>query len=68
MPEEQLEQFRRAVLDSPALQSRLRETPDRQGFVALMLRLGEECGYDFTAAEVEVALRAALREWLERWI
>jgi hypothetical protein len=68
MSEEALEQFRRAVLDSPALQARLRETSDRQSFVALMLQLGGEHGYDFTAAEVEVALGAARREWLERWV
>jgi predicted ribosomally synthesized peptide with nif11-like leader len=68
MSEEQLEQFRRAVLESPALQARLRETPDRQSFVALMLRLGAEHGYQFTAAEVEGAISAARREWYERWL
>ena len=68
MSEEHLERFRRAVLDSPALQALLRETPERRGFIALMLRLGGERGFDFTAAEVEQALSEARREWYGRWV
>jgi hypothetical protein len=68
MPENGLEQFRQFALQDEALQKRLRETDGRQEFVALMLRLGAERGYRFTAEEVEEALSASWRAWIERWV
>jgi predicted ribosomally synthesized peptide with nif11-like leader len=68
MSENGLEQFRRLVLQDEALQKQLRETAGRQEFVELMLRLGAERGYRFTAEEIEEALRESWRAWLERWV
>jgi hypothetical protein len=62
------EQFRRLVLQDPALQGRLRDTPDRGAFIRLTVQLGNERGYTFTAADVEDALRRSQRAWVERWI
>jgi response regulator of citrate/malate metabolism len=66
--QDNLEQFREAVLEDAALQETLRDVRDRKTFVALVMSLGVERGYDFTAEEVEEALRASRRAWLERWI
>lgn len=68
MSEESLEQFRQLVLQDLALQEKLGETDDRETFLALVVRSGEERGYSFTAEDVEAALRASRRAWLERWI
>jgi hypothetical protein len=65
---EDFERFRQLVLEDLALQERLRGTPDLKAFVELTLRLGEERGYRFTAADIEAALRESRRAWLQRWI
>lgn len=46
----------------------LKETADIESFKALVVRLGVESGYGFTLEDVEEALRASRRVWLERWI
>jgi predicted ribosomally synthesized peptide with nif11-like leader len=68
MSKESFEQFRQLVLQDTALQERLRETFDRETFITLVVRLGEERGYGFTARDVEAALRASQQAWLLRWI
>ncbi len=65
MAEENLEQFRQLVLRDSAVQQQLRATPDRTAFIELMVSLGRESGYGFTAQEVDEALHASRREWLE---
>jgi hypothetical protein len=45
-------EFRQAVLDDPALQGQLADLAD----------------FSFHPADVEAALRAAHRAWIERWI
>jgi len=64
----ELERFRLEVLAHLDLQQQLRETDDRQRFVELLVSLGSAHGYRFTAIEVEEALRASWRSWIERWI
>ncbi len=61
------EKVRERVLASPALLARLRATPDRERFVAETLRVAEEMNLKATAADVENALRTALRECIEPW-
>ncbi|HEX8088948.1 MAG TPA: aspartyl/asparaginyl beta-hydroxylase domain-containing protein [Blastocatellia bacterium] len=65
---ESFERFRQLVLEDAALQERLRGTPNLKAFVDLMLRLGEERGYRFTAEDIEGVLRESRRAWLQRWI
>src|SRR5437773_65365 len=67
MPQESLDQFRQLVLQDLALQEQLRETPNLDAFLALIVRLGAERGYDFGVEEVKEALRASQRTWIERW-
>ncbi|HEY0003429.1 MAG TPA: Nif11-like leader peptide family natural product precursor [Pyrinomonadaceae bacterium] len=68
MSQESLDQFRLLVLEDVSLQKQLRETPDRDSFLRLMLQLGEERGYSFTAETVEQALRDEHRAWVMRWV
>jgi hypothetical protein len=65
---ESFEQFREIVLQDLALQERLRATTDHGSFVDLVVRVGEEQGCRFTPEDVEEAMRANRRAWLERWI
>jgi hypothetical protein len=64
----ELQRFRQAVATDLSLQKRLRETPDWESFIRLVVDLGREAGYLFTAADVAQALRAAQQDWLFRWI
>jgi hypothetical protein len=68
MPRESLEQFRLLVLEDATLQQRLRETPDRETFILLMIESGAERGFEFTAEDVREVLYASRRAWLERWV
>lgn len=65
---ENFERFRQLVLLDRDLQQQLHSTTGREQFVALTQRLGAERGCDFTIEEVQEALRAAHRAWLERWL
>jgi len=68
MSQEALNQFRQLVLEDISLQERLRETPDRETFLRLVLQLGAERGCDFTAVEVQAAMQASYQAWLMRWV
>jgi len=41
---------------------------DRAEFTSLAIRLGHQHGARFTAGDVDAALQAARRSWIERWI
>jgi hypothetical protein len=56
------------VFEDLALQKRLREVIDRELFVDLVVRLGEEHVLTFNAKDVDEALRANRRAWLEKWL
>ncbi|EEF62894.1 Nif11-like leader peptide family natural product precursor [Pedosphaera parvula] len=68
MSRENFENFRRLVLADTALQERLRSVSDREAFRLLTVQIGKELGFDFTAEEVESALKDGQRAWIERWI
>ena len=68
MSRESFEQFRQGVLQDMSLQERLRETPDRDSFLTLLLQLGEERGYDFTVEDVEAAMLESQMAWRLRWV
>ncbi|HEX9994319.1 MAG TPA: Nif11 family protein [Acidimicrobiales bacterium] len=63
-----LERLTAAVLADPALQQRLLAVPERPAFVAEVVAVAAERGLDVTPADVEAALVAARRAWLERWV
>jgi len=63
-----LERFREVVLADEGLQQQLRDTKDTTSFMKLMIHLGQLRGYEFTESEVEEALTAARRTWIERRI
>ena len=67
MSQTEFDRFRELVLDSPALQQRLRESPgDTEGFINLLIRVGAESGFTFCAADVNAVLQAAHLSWLQR--
>lgn len=49
----QVKQFHQLVIQNPTLVARLKQASDRASFVAIAVQLGTECGYSFTAREVE---------------
>ena len=65
---ESLEQFKQTVFDDDSLAALLRAEDDRERFVALVVRLGAERGYAFTAREIAAAMREARSEWLRRLV
>jgi hypothetical protein len=58
------EQFREKVLDDPSLQDELREVPDRESLIPLLIERGLQHGFAFRANEVAAAMDAARREWM----
>lgn len=63
-----LARLRELVLGDPALQDRLLAVPDRPAFVAAVVELAAERGLHVDGPQVEAALVAARRSWLERWV
>jgi hypothetical protein len=62
------EEFRQEVLRDPSLQQRLFGLGSKEDFVRTVVGAGSELGFEFTAVEVEEALRAAHAEWVLRWV
>ena len=54
--------------DHQRVERRLRETDDRESFIRLLVGLGRQLGYRFTAADADSAMRAEQQAWIERWI
>jgi hypothetical protein len=65
---EQFERFRSAVLSDVALQQRLSAYTERDAFVDAVVRAAAEAHLAVTADDVEEAMRAGRRSWLERWV
>lgn len=65
---EELHRFRDLVFEDIDLQQRLRQVIDKELFIDLVVRLGEERGCAFNEQDVEAALRASHREWIVRWV
>jgi predicted ribosomally synthesized peptide with nif11-like leader len=57
---ESLQQFYQRVLEDPALQERVRQATSQESLVRLLVRLGQENGYDFTVEEVRQRMQ---EEW-----
>jgi predicted ribosomally synthesized peptide with nif11-like leader len=68
VPKDDLERFREMVPRDSVLQEQLRTPEDVNKFVALVLQLGRERGFDFTQDDVTAAMQASRRAWMERWI
>ena len=68
MSQEALERFRSVVVEDDGLQARLNGFDDFQDFKEAVLQAGSERGFEFTPQELDEAIRAARRSWLERWI
>jgi hypothetical protein len=62
------EEFRRLVLREKDLQTELRDVDDRERFTAAVVDLGRDRGFLFSPDDVEAALNAGRRAWIERWI
>lgn len=67
MSQESFENFRSLVLEDHSLQQTLREKSDYSDFVELVVSVGNERGYDFTANDVNSAYNASRRAWIQRW-
>lgn len=63
-----LERFCNSVFKDVSLQEQLRQVIDRELFVDLVVRLGDKRGFTFNAQDVNEALRANRRAWIERWL
>ena len=59
---ESLQQFYQRVLEDPTLQERVRRATSQESLVRLMVRLGQENGYDFTLEEVRQRME---EEWVK---
>ena len=68
MSQENFNGFRKMVLEDCSLQGELKDITDYQLFTELVVKLGSEHGYNFTALEVEAAINGSRRTWFERWI
>jgi hypothetical protein len=64
--ENAFERFRWIVLNDPALFEQLRVVTESEAFAESALRLGREHGCAFTANDLDAALHAARRGWIER--
>ena len=56
MSKEEIRRFQQVFLSYTTLQERLKSTTDRDSFVHLAVKLGEESGCHFTVEEIESAL------------
>lgn len=68
MSREEFEKFRHLVLQDSLLQEELRGFVERAEFVNRVVELGMSHGFEFTADDVEDAIKVNRRAWIERWI
>ena len=68
MSQSEFERFRQHVLADGLLQDRLRQTVDRDAFIALTVELATDRGFTLTTDDVTQAMLDGRRAWLERWI
>ncbi|NJD07388.1 MAG: hypothetical protein FIA97_12950 [Methylococcaceae bacterium] len=61
-----METFLERILGDPGLQVRLREITDRREFVAVCLAISAELGLALDETELQQAMQAGRRAWLER--
>lgn len=63
-----LRRFQEIVLEDPELHRSLHAVTDREAFVDAVVARGAEYDCAISRDEVEEALKAAGRDWIERWI
>lgn len=63
-----LEKLRQMVLADTTQQERLYSLDTRAEFIDEVVLLGHSLGYSITPEEVQEAIQAGVRTWLERWI
>jgi hypothetical protein len=68
MSAENFERFAALVLGDLALQEKVRDIDNKKVFVARMVELGGDEGFEFTAEHVVEALDEKKRAWIQRWI
>jgi hypothetical protein len=68
VPSPDLDRLIDLVLADETLQRRLLATPERPAFIDAVVSLSAERDLDVSPADVDDALRAAHRSWLERWV
>ncbi len=59
---ESLQQFYQRVLNDPSLQERVQRATSQESLARLMVRLGQETGFDFTLEEVRQRME---EEWVK---
>lgn len=62
------EPFRRFVFQQVEVQRELASVTDRDAFIMRTVELGERHGFSFLKSDVEAALLAERKTWIERWI
>ena len=65
VPDNDFERFRKLVLANEVLQLGLRELRDKESFVQAVVELGSHHGFEFSRDDVEDAMRAGRRAWIE---
>lgn len=68
MSQNDLERFRQLVDGDPALQEALLSVSDHEAFLDLVIKLGHKRECMLSAEDVQSALIAGRRSWLERLI
>lgn len=68
MTQSDFDRFRQMVAEDRTLQDKLLEASEKAAFIRLVIGLGREQGLVLTAGDVESALNAGMRAWVERWI
>jgi hypothetical protein len=68
MSKENLNEFCRLVLSDLNLQNQLKNLIERDAFIAQVIMLGAQSGFEISREDVELQLRENRRLWHERWI
>jgi hypothetical protein len=58
------EQFREKIMDDALLQRELRDVPDPEILIPLLIERGHDHGFAFRASEVEAAMVSARHDWM----
>jgi hypothetical protein len=61
------ERLRQFIARDAGLALRLRTLTDREEFIEATLRMGQELGLEFSAAEVRAAMRQGKSDWSAQW-
>ena len=62
LPPQSVDDFRRLLLDKPALGEALRPVPDRRRFAEAAIKLGREAGFDFHEGDVHAGFARPLTD------